>query len=114
MAAIIEAARPIDGTQDAEAARDAMQRALAAILEEFPDADLLDLTEEQRLFAIERYLALDVFNRVCLDLEKTILMSAPSVTSALSRMRDIRDYIRQTVSAQFRRLRAAGEILNAR
>jgi hypothetical protein len=114
MAAIIEAVRPIDGTQDAEAARDAMQRALAAMLEEYPEADLLDLTEEQRLFAVERYLALDVYNRVCLDLEKTILSRAPSVASALSRIRDIRDYIAQTVSARFRQLRAAGGSLTAR
>jgi hypothetical protein len=114
MAAIIEAARPVDGTQDAEAARDAMQRALAAMLEEFPDADLLDLTDEQRLFAIERYLALDVFNRACLDVGKAIFRSAPSVASALSRMGDLRDYIRETISAQFRRLRAAGGTLSAR
>jgi hypothetical protein len=114
MATIIEAVRPTDGTQDAEAARDAMQRALAAMLEEFPNADLLDLTEEQRLFAIERYLALDVFNRVCLDLGKTIFRSAPSVASALSRMADVRDYIREAIAAQFRRLRAAGAALSAR
>jgi hypothetical protein len=114
MAAIIEAARPTDGTQDAEAARDAMQRALAAMLEQFPDANLLDLSEEERLFAIERYLALDVFNRVCLDLEKAIMEKAPSVASALSRMKDIRDYIRETVAAQFRRLRAQGEALTTR
>ncbi len=91
-----------------------MQRALAATLEEFPDADLLDLTEEQRLFAIERYLALDVFNRAFLDVGKAVMDGAPSAASALSRMRDIRDYIRETVAAQFRRLRAAGERLNAR
>jgi hypothetical protein len=114
MAAIIEAARPVDGSQDAEAARDAMQKALAAMLEEFPAADLLDLTEEQRLFAIERYLSLDVFNRACLDLAKTIFDRAPSAASALSRMRDIRDYIRETVAAQFRRLRTAGERLTGR
>jgi len=114
MAAIIEAARPIDGTQDTEATRDAMQRALAAMLEEFPDADLLDLTEEQRLFAIERYLALDVFNRACLDLGKAIFRNAPSVASALSRMGELRDYIREAISAQFRRLRAAGVTLSAR
>jgi hypothetical protein len=114
MAAIIEAARPIDGTQDAEAARDAMQRALAAMLEQFPNADLLDLSEEERLFAIERYLALDVFNRAYLDLGKAIMENAPSAVSALSRMKDIRDYIRETVAAQFRRLRAQAETLSAR
>jgi hypothetical protein len=114
MAAIIEVVRPSDGTQDAEAARDAMQRALAAMLEQFPDADLLELSEQERLFAIERYLALDVFNRACLDLGKAMMENAPSAASALSRMKDLRDYIRETVAAQFRRLRAQGQALSAR
>jgi hypothetical protein len=114
MAAIIEAARPVDGTQDAEAARDAMQRALSAMLEQFPNADLLNLSEDERMFAIERYLALDVFNRAYLDLGRAIMENALSVASAVSRMKEIRDYIRETVAAQFRRLRTQGQALTAR
>jgi hypothetical protein len=114
MTAIIEATRPVDGSQDTEAARDAMQRALGTMLEKFPEANLLDLTEEQRLFAIEQYLALDVFNRACLDLGKTILKGGPSATSTLARMREMREYIRQTIAAQFRKLRAAAGTLSAR
>ena len=114
MDAIIEAARPVDGTQDAEAARDAMQRALAALLDQYPNADLLDLTEEERLFAVERYLARDVFNRAWLDLGKSFMKNAASAASALSRMKDIADYIRETVAAQFRRLRTLGETLSPR
>lgn len=113
MSAIIEAVRPVDGTQDAEAARDAMKHALSDVLNQFPDADLLDLTEDQRLFTIERYLAWDIFNRACLDLAKTILSKAPSAASALSRLGDIRDYIRETVAAAFRTLKAAGTTLSA-
>lgn len=112
MSAIIEAVRPVDGTQDAEASRDAVNGALSAVLDQFPDADLLDLTEEQRLFTIERYLALDVFNRACLDLGKAIISKAPSAVSALARLGEIRDYIRETIAASFRGLRAAGASLN--
>ena len=113
MAAIIEAARPVDGTQDSEAARAAMQNALADMLDQFPDADLLALTEEQRMFAVERYLAQDVFNRACLDLGKSFQEKAPSAASAMSRLRDIRDYIRETVASAFRKLRTAGQTLTA-
>jgi hypothetical protein len=112
--AIIEAVRPIDGSQDTEAAREAMQRALSAVLERFPDADLLDLTEEQRLFATEQYLALDAFNRVWLDLGKATMESAPSAASALARMKEVREYIRETIAARFRKLRAAAGALTAR
>lgn len=113
IAAIVEAVRPVDGTQDGEAGRDAVQRALSATLEQFPDADLLNLTEEQRLFTIERFVAQDVFNRACLDLGKHIQDSAPSASAALARLAEIRDYIRQVISSAFRKLRSAGQPLNA-
>ena len=48
MDAIVEAVRPADGTQDAEANRAAIKDALSELLTMFPDADLLNLTEDQR------------------------------------------------------------------
>lgn len=106
--ALVEAVRPIDGTQDAEAGRAAMRDALSELLTRYPDADLLKLTAEQRAFAIERYAALDVFRRIDLDLGKSIRDKAPSATAALSRMKQVRDYVKESVAASFRRLREAG------
>jgi hypothetical protein len=63
MDAVVEAVRPIDGTQDAEATRAAIRDALSELLTRFPEADLLNLDPEQRSFAIERYSAIDVFRR---------------------------------------------------
>jgi hypothetical protein len=113
MAAIVEAVRPVDGSQDAEAERDSMTRALSETLVQFPDANLLDLTEEQRLFAVERFLARDVFNRACLDLGRHLQESAIGITAALSRFAEIRDYVREIVSAAFRNLRGAATNLTA-
>jgi hypothetical protein len=114
MDALVEAVRPVDGTQDAEAGRKAIRDALSELLGRFPDADLLNLSEDQRTFAIERYLALDVFNRFTLDIGKTLQDRAPSASAALSRLKDVKDYVKQTVSACFRALRTAGEQLGAR
>jgi hypothetical protein len=114
MDAVVEAVRPTDGTQDAEASRNAVRTALSELLERFPGADLLNLAEDQRLFAIERYLALDVYNRLRLDVGKAIQDRAPGFATALSRMRQIRDYVRETVAARFRALRVAGQALSAR
>ncbi len=114
MDAVVEAVRPIDGTQDTEASRNAIRNALAELLERFPDADLLNLAEDQRLFVIERYLALDVYNRVNLDIGKAVQDNAPGSSAALSRMRQIRDYVRETIAARFRALRAAAVTLSAR
>ncbi len=114
MDALVEAVRPVDGTQDAEAGRKAIRNALSELLDRFPDADLLDLSEDQRVFAIERYVALDVYIRFALDLGKTLQDKAPSVSAGLSRLKDVKDYIKQTVSARFRDLKKAGEQLGAR
>ena len=104
MSAVVEAVRPVDGTQDGEASRAAIGKALSELLTQYPDADLLNLSEEQRLFAVERFISCDVFSRFNLDLGKTIQENAPNVTSALSRLKEVRDFITQTVAAEFRKL----------
>lgn len=106
--AVIDAVRPVDGTQDAEASREAINEALSDLLERFPDADLLALSEEQRALVIETYTAEDVFRRLQLDLAKHIHDKSPSVADALSRLAQIRDYVREVVSAAFKSLRDSG------
>lgn len=113
MDAIVEAVRPADGTQDAEASRTAIKDALSDLLTTFPDADLLNLTEDQRGAAIEGFVAIDVYQRVMLDVGKYIQAKAPTATVALSRMKDIRDYIKQSVAATFRSMRKAGQRITA-
>lgn len=113
MDAVVEAVRPVDGTQDAEAERTAIKDSLSELLVKYPDADLSSLTPEQREFAIERFTAMDVARRFELDVGKTIIEKAPTATVALSRLKQVRDYIKQTVAASFRKLSAAGKIVNS-
>jgi len=114
MNAVVETVRPVDGTQDSEADRNAIKDALSQLLAQFPDADMLDLTDDQRSFVVERFVAVDIFNRLSLDVWKAIQDKAPSVAAAVSRLSAIKDYIRETVSSVFRRLRTGGEMLTAR
>ena len=114
MNAVVEAVRPIDGTQDAEADRNAIKDALSQLLDQFPDADMFDLDEDQRSFVVERFVAVDIFNRICLDIAKAIQDKAPTQTVGLSRLREIKNYIRETVSSIFRRVRSTGATLTAR
>jgi hypothetical protein len=113
MDAIVEAVRPVDGTQDAEASRSAIRDALSELLTHFPEADLLNLTEEQRDLAIERFAAHDVFRRFDLDVGQTIREKAPNPTVALSRLKEAREYVKETVAASFRKLRNVGRQLTA-
>ena len=113
MDAVVEAVRPVDGTQDTEASRAAIKDALSEVLTKFPDADLLNLEDQQREFAIERYIAADVFRRFDLDVGKKIRDMAPSATAGLSRLKEVRDYVKETVAASFRILRDAGQRMAA-
>ena len=111
MDALVETVRPADGTQDAESGRRAIRDALSDLLSRFPNADLLLLSQDQRVFAVERYIARDVYNLFCLDVGKTIHVNAPTASDALSRLRDVRDYIVESVSSRFRALQATGGTL---
>jgi len=113
MDAVVEAVRPVDGTQDAEASRAAIRDALTELLTRFPNADLVNLTPEEREFAIERFTAHDVFHRFDLDVGQNIREKAPSATTALSRLKQAREYVKETVAAAFRKLREAGRTLTA-
>lgn len=102
IAAVVDAVRPVDGTQDAEAARSAMMDAMSEVLTRYPDADLLNLTDTERSYAIETFVAMDVYRRACLDIGLAIQQKAGSATEALSRLKEVRDYIKETVAASFR------------
>jgi hypothetical protein len=114
MDALVEAVRPTDGTQDAEASRQAIRDSLSDLLNRFPNADLLNLSENERIFAIERYVAVDVYNRFNLDVGKAVQDGAPDGSSALERLKEVKDYIKETVSAAFRQVPTSRQALNAR
>lgn len=111
--AIVDAVRPVDGTQDAEAGRIAIADALSDLLQRFPEADLLKLDDAARAFVVERYVADDVFKRFELDVGKTILERAPSATAALGRLKEARDYVREVVAASFKKLNEAGRTISS-
>ncbi|MCP4617037.1 MAG: hypothetical protein GY844_11440 [Bradyrhizobium sp.] len=111
--AIIEAVRPIDGTQDAEAERAAIHDAMSELLTEYPDADLLALSDAEREFVIERFSAIDVARRFELDVGKHLLEKAATATVAMARLKQMRSYIAETVAASFRKLKDQGRTLTA-
>lgn len=113
MSAVVEAVRPVDGTQDTESARKAIQNALSELLEQNPDADLVELNEQEKLFVVERFLALDIYNHLFLDIGKAIQDKAPSIAAATSRLREIKNYVKQAVAAAFRKLNKQGQKLSA-
>lgn len=113
MDVIVEAVRPADGTQDAEASRASIRDALSELLTKFAEADPLNLSAEQREFVIERFVAIDVYRRFVLDLGKHIQDKASSAASGLARLKQVKDYIKECIAAAFRKLRDSGQRLSA-
>ncbi len=106
---LADAIRPVDGAQDSEAARDALSRAFSELLNEQPDVDLTNLSPEQMESVVESYVGHDLAHRVELDVGAAVHARAPSVAEAVERMQEMRDYVRQAVSAAFRARRERGE-----
>lgn len=110
---VVETVRPVDGTQDAEVERDAIGKALSDLLSRYPDAELSQLDSEQRAFAVERFVAVTVFNRFVLDVGQTIQANAPNAVAAVERLDEVLDYVDETVAASFRSLQANGRTLDS-
>lgn len=109
MDAIIEAVKPVDGTQDTEASRASIKDALSDVLKRFPDADLLNLQPEQRELAIERFVAADVFRRIDLDLGRTIREKAPNAPTGFRMLKEVKGYVKEIVAESFRKLKGTGQ-----
>ncbi|MCZ7663810.1 MAG: hypothetical protein M5U22_13165 [Thermoleophilia bacterium] len=101
---------PLDGSQDAEASQHAISEALSDLLED-ANVDLGALTSEEIDWVLERHLVYEIHYRVQLDIGKAVLNNAPSPIAAMRRLDEIRDYIKETVAATFRKHRANGSPL---
>jgi hypothetical protein len=55
-----------------------------------------------------------VFRRIELDVGKVVHEKAPSASAAVSRLKQVRDYVKETVAASFKKLRDAGRALTSR
>lgn len=105
---IANALAPVDGTQDSEAARDAVSRALSELLDANPNADLTNLDPTQIDNVVEGYIAYDLAHRIELDVGKAVLDKAPNYAEGVDRLQEIKAYVRQEVARAFRARRNAG------
>ncbi|WP_375758182.1 Qat anti-phage system associated protein QatB [Corallococcus exercitus] len=108
---IINAIRPTDGTQDAEASRNALALAIADLLEQDPESDLTALTQEQIENVTERYIARDLCHRIELDIGKALLDKAATPLIGVQRLEEVRQYVQERLAACFRLRRERGERL---
>ncbi|OJV31101.1 Qat anti-phage system associated protein QatB [Sphingomonas sp. 67-36] len=101
---LVDAIRPFDGTQDAEATRDSVARALSDILDQ--NVDITSLTPQQVDQVTASTLGYDVALRVELDVGKSIIAKAPTKGDGLERLQEMKDYVREVVAAEYAAERA--------
>lgn len=107
--ALVEIVSPSDGTQDQESSRAALADALAELLENYPDSNLIALTENQRSLLVEIYVSNEINRRIVLDVGAAIVSKAASIKTAASRLAQMNEYVRQVVAAAFTKARIKGE-----
>lgn len=108
---IIDAVCPVDGSQDAEARRDSLSRSISELAEQFPALDLTALTPEQIDLLLERFIAYELCHRIELDVGRAVFLKAPDYATAVRRIEEMRQYVREKIAASFRARAQAGEKL---
>jgi hypothetical protein len=112
MDTIVEAIRPIDGTLDSEASREALDQARSDLLAADPYADLTALTANHIDLMVERYVAYDLCHRIELDVGNSIEKHAPNAVTAVARLEEMKSYVMTKVQATFETRRQSGQRLN--
>lgn len=106
---IANALQPADGTQDAEAARDAISRAISDLIIAEPEIDLLALAPDQIDRVVEGYISHNLCHHIELDVGKSVLDKAPTAAIGMQRLEGMKEYVCQEVARCFRARAESGE-----
>lgn len=102
---LVDAVAPTDGSQDLEASRESVKEVLSELVQDNPEVDLLSLDPASAEKVVENFVAADVYRRIFLDIGKRIQDAAPNATAGLQRLRQVKEYVRETVKSSFKSIR---------
>lgn len=102
---IIDQVISTGGSLEEESCRDSMAQAMSDLLTIDPDVDLLNMDNDSIWTVMELFMANEAFNRLNLDIGQLFESDRYSPREAVSRMNDMRDYLKSEISAQIHDLR---------
>jgi len=102
---IIEQVISTGGSLEEESCRDSMAQAMSDLLTTDPDVDLLNMDNDSIWAVLELFMANEAFNRINLDIGQLFESAKYSPREAVSRMNEMRDYLKSEISAQMQELR---------
>ena len=102
---IIDQVISTGGSLEEESCRDSMAQAMSDLLTIAPDVDFLNMDNDSIWTVMELFMANEAFNRLNLDIGQLFESDRYSPREAVSRMNDMRDYLKSEISAQIQELR---------
>ncbi len=93
------------GSLEEESCRDSMAQAMSDLLTIDPDVDLLNMDNDSIWIVMELFMANEAFNRLNLDIGQLFESARYSPREAVSRMNEMREYLKSEISAQIQELR---------
>ncbi len=103
---IVKHTMPRGGSQDEVASQQSMAQAMEDLLVNDPDVDLFNMDDDSIWALIESFLGYEAFYRLSLDIGQVFEDSALSPRDRVTRMKEIREYLKAEMSAQVSALRA--------
>ena len=102
---IIDQVISTGGSLEEESCRDSMAQAMSDLLVIDPDIDLLSMGEDSIWTVMELFIANEAFNRLNLDIGQLFESVRYAPREAVSRIKDMRDYLKSEISVQIQGLR---------
>ena len=102
---IVRHTMPAGGSQDEAASQQSMAQAMQDLLARDPDIDLLNLDDDSIWALIESFLGYEAFYRLSLDIGQVFEDAALSPRDRVTRMKEMRDYLKAELSSQVEALR---------
>ena len=103
---IVKSTTPSGGSLDEAACQQSMAQAMEDLLANDPDVDLLNLDDNDIWELIESFLGYEAFHRLSLDIGQVFESSSLSPRDSITRMKEMRDYLKAELSAQVEALRS--------
>jgi len=93
------------GSPEEESCKDSMSQAISELLIIHPDVDLLAMGNDSIWTVMELFIANEAFNRLNFDIGQLFESAKYLPREAVSRMNDMREYLKSEISAQIQELR---------
>jgi len=93
------------GSIEEESCRDSMAQAISELLTINPDINLVNMDNDSIWTVLELFMANEAFNRINLDIGQLFESAKYSPREAVSRLNEMRDYLKSEISSQMQELR---------